>query len=487
MAVKPQAVALVSSGSRGNKLLFYDSGIAKPHSLESELLNKLPQRTLAEILASCAVMQDRKFELRVDEWKFVGHPFLLQTSSWSISFNIAFVLQSTCSPEAVGSYNSLSRALGAALIHEEHRTEFFKNQYALLMQISDQVDTIDELSQKAVVSSYLAKTLHEALCGLQNGDPHVHVIMNDWSEISCLIHSEAPPTVPQSLTSSNTIAPKSIVRSYSAVILLTSFEDLTKRLPPSCNPSFHRFLTTISPLKNLIQVSLDADIPLQQAVKFACHLVHWGQAMTVYPLSETNVYINSPQADTKRDSQLASLFAKEFSSVAVDDSESLSEGADDSLSQFLFHFSAPVTLSEMRGLYTDEKLIPIVTWLLKHGQILQLHTYIFLIPPQDTKDRGMFDDDEEEEGENEPVHLSPETMANLLKHLSKEEVEWVSSTDAARDKDDLALFTKLSCYWHGNHHLEEILMLENMARSELLALIDKFSEILTTASIPERT
>ena len=27
-----------------------------------------------------------------------------------------------------------------------YRTEFFKNQYALLMQISDQVDTIDELS-----------------------------------------------------------------------------------------------------------------------------------------------------------------------------------------------------------------------------------------------------------------------------------------------------------------------------------------------------
>ena len=51
---------------------------------------------------------------------------------------------------------------------------------------------------------------------------------------------------------------------------------------------------------SLIQVSLDADIPLQQAVKFACHLVHWGQAMPVYPLSETNVYINSPQANTKR-------------------------------------------------------------------------------------------------------------------------------------------------------------------------------------------
>ena len=72
-----------------------------------------------------------------------------------------------------------------------------------------------------------------------------------------------------------------------------------------------------------------------------------------------------------------------------------------------------------------------------------MHTYIFLIPPQDTKDKGMFDDDEEEEeDENEPVNLSAETLANLSKHLSKEEIDWVSTTDAARDRDDLALFTK---------------------------------------------
>ena len=47
-------------------------------------------------------------------------------------------------------------------------------------------------------------------------------------------------------------------------------------------------------------MALDADIPLQQAVKFASHLVHWSQAMTVYPLSETNVYVTSPTADTAR-------------------------------------------------------------------------------------------------------------------------------------------------------------------------------------------
>ena len=63
-----------------------------------------------------------------------------------------------------------------------------------------------------------------------------------------------------------------------------------------------------------------------------------------------------------RDSDLATLFAKEFtsssssSSTEADDSASLTETPDDtlSLSQVLFHFSAPVTLSEMRELYRDE-------------------------------------------------------------------------------------------------------------------------------------
>ena len=42
-------------------------------------------------------------------------------------------------------------------------------------------------------------------------------------------------------------------RSYSAVILLTGKEAITDRLPPSCNPSFHRFLATISPVKRFVK------------------------------------------------------------------------------------------------------------------------------------------------------------------------------------------------------------------------------------------
>ena len=55
----------------------------------------------------------------------------------------------------------------------------------------------------------------------------------------------------------------------------------------------------VLPSHSLQVVSLDADIPLTQVLHFASHLIHWGKAMAIYPLSENNIYITSPLADTK--------------------------------------------------------------------------------------------------------------------------------------------------------------------------------------------
>ena len=57
------------------------------------------------------------------------------------------------------------------------------------------------------------------------------------------------------------------------------------------------------------------------------------------------------------------------------------------------------------------------------------------------KDNGMFDVKDNDDN-IEPVQFSPETLSNLSKHLSKEGIEWVSSTDTASDTDDLTLFTR---------------------------------------------
>lgn len=57
------------------------------------VFSELPPTTLAEILAPSSLMFGHKFELSVDKWKFIGHPFSFQSNSFNIAFNVVFVFQ----------------------------------------------------------------------------------------------------------------------------------------------------------------------------------------------------------------------------------------------------------------------------------------------------------------------------------------------------------------------------------------------------------
>merc|ERR1712142_465181 len=52
------------------------------------------------------------------------------------------------------------------------------------------------------------------------------------------------------------------------------------------------------------------------------------------------------------------------------------------------------------------------------------------------------------------------------------------SVPAAMSSEDLTKFARLSKYFRGEHHLEEMMYHENCPRAVLLQLIDKFSSIL---------
>ena len=38
-------------------------------------------------------MVNHTFELNVDQWKFVGHPFSVQNEAFDIKFNIVFIVE----------------------------------------------------------------------------------------------------------------------------------------------------------------------------------------------------------------------------------------------------------------------------------------------------------------------------------------------------------------------------------------------------------
>lgn len=95
------------------------------------------------------------------------------------------------------------------------------------------------------------------------------------------------------------------------------------------------------------------------------------------------------------------------------------------------------------------------------------------------------DTEEEDELSIEDNYLGTmeENKLDMLKELglSKGECECILNIAASQNYDDLRLFARLCPYFNGRHHLEDIMYYANVRRSALLALIDKFRDILFTA------
>lgn len=73
-----------------------------------------------------------------------------------------------------------------------------------------------------------------------------------------------------------------------------------------------------------------------------------------------------------------------------------------------------------------------------------------------------------------------EKIGQLLMAFEEPDRSAVRRISAASNAEDLALMVKLfqQGYFKGEHHLEEIMYFENLRRSQLLQLLDKFRDVL---------
>lgn len=73
-----------------------------------------------------------------------------------------------------------------------------------------------------------------------------------------------------------------------------------------------------------------------------------------------------------------------------------------------------------------------------------------------------------------------EKIGQLLMAFGEPERSAVRRISAASNTEDLSLMVKLFQlgYFKGEHHLEEIMYFENLRRSQLLQLLDKFRDVL---------
>ncbi|XP_073398853.1 GATOR1 complex protein NPRL3 isoform X4 [Dendrobates tinctorius] len=477
-------------------------------------------------------MCGKKFELKIDNVRFVGHPTLLQHALCQVSktdpspkremptmilFNVVFALRANADPSVINCLHNLSRRIAIVLQHEERRCQYLTREAKLILAIQDEVSAMSETEDgpqspfhhilpKCKLARDLKET-YDSLC--TTGVVRLHI--NNWLEVSfCLPHkihcvgaSFIPPeAIERSLKS---------IRPYHALLLLKDEKCLLSELPLDCSPALVRLIKSASAVKNLQQLAQDADLALLQVFQLAAHLVYWGKAIIIYPLCENNVYMLSPNANVGLYSRLAGQFSHQFP-------------AHD-LPSVLSKFSLPVSLSEFKNPLSPPRqephLIQMVIWMLQRQLLIQIHTFVcLLVPPKEdaalskeedtpfaakvggrslstpnalsfgsptssddmTLTSPSMDNSSAEllPGGDSPVNKR--ATENLLTSLSQAEREAILNVPAAQNQEDLKMFARLLHYFRGRHHLEEIMYNENMRRSQLLMLFDKFRSVLVVTN-----
>ncbi|XP_041086853.1 GATOR complex protein NPRL3-like isoform X2 [Polyodon spathula] len=554
----PVSVILVSSGSRGNKLLFrypfqqipenqssQTIKLRSPYALnmagdtmenpdrdsreqnpltDEQWVARFSDVILATILATKSDMCGKKFELKIDNVWFVGHPTLLQHAHGiqvsktdpspkremptMILFSVVFALRANADPSVISCMHNLSRRIAIALQHEERRCQYLTREAKLMLAIQDEVTTVADGEPQSpfhhiLPKCKLARDLKEAYDSLcTTGVVRLHI--NNWLEVSfCLPHKIH-------CVRCNHIPPEAIERSlkairpYHALLLLDDEKSLLSELPLDCSPALVRVIKSCSAIKNLQQLAQDVDLALLQVFQLAAHLVYWGKAILIYPLCENNVYMLSPDANISLYSPLEEQFAQQF------------PGHD--LPSMLAKFSLPVSLSEFKNPLAlpvqEAQLIQMVIWMLQHRLLVQLHTYVCLLaPPAEEKlplaarvgGRNLstpsalsfgsptssddmtltspsMDNSSTELVPGGDTPLNARITESLLASLSKRERLAILNVPAAQNAEDLCMFARLLLYFRGCHHLEEIMYNENMRRSQLMTLFDKFHSVLVVTS-----
>ncbi|GIX76190.1 GATOR complex protein NPRL3 [Caerostris extrusa] len=325
----------------------------------------------------------------------------------------------------------------------------------------------------------------------------VHSKINNWIDLSfCL-----PIKVHRLQDERLLVEPGDInaclkdLRPYHGLLLLVDASELLSSLPEDSSPALIRLISVTSPLKNLQQLAADADIILSHVFQLVSHLLYWGKATIIYPLCDSNVYMISPYAPTHMYSSLEAKFCEQFPNM--------------SLLAVLSQFSLPISLSVL-----DD---PMNSSYQQHRLLTQLHTYVYLIPPErasSSLQNGELIEDttrtiktlessdlsssyQSEESLLSPSHSKASSVSDEEDLSLREQdcIRQANLTPLERDsiirdashnsKDDLKNFIRFCPYFRGRHHLEEIMYCENIRRSHLLSLLDKFRNVLITCQFED--
>uniref|UniRef100_A0A336LA23 GATOR complex protein NPRL3 n=1 Tax=Culicoides sonorensis TaxID=179676 RepID=A0A336LA23_CULSO len=482
------------------------------------LLKGLNDEVLSTLFAVKSELCNRKFELKINDLRFVGYPTLIQSSKYMI--NIVFALYAQASYSIVKCYYELSKRLGSALTFEEKRCEYLSKEMALMLKIHDTVEQEKHLSKdscaftRIIDESSLAQCLRDVHLELCNSGLLNITINQSLTLCFCL-----PQKAHQFHKPGSMVEPEAIdkclnsLKPYHGMLLLVDPIDLLDCIPPCGARILLQLIEVYNPLKSLQNMASDAEMLIEHVYTLVGHLVYWAKAIVIYPLCESNVYVTTPDAPLHTNSVLVDKFAAKFPGMSLFEVIS-----DFSLPTSIGHLTTPLQHPSRQG-----RLAEMVLWMLKHHLLMQLHTYVQFMTTSDEFDEELARDRVERRAiENSverelPNGHSAETISSdlvmqfssshrstyspslpvdfdddcieideserikkLLENFEEHDRIAISKVPAASNVEDLTLMVKLwqKGYFKGEDHLEEIIYFENLRRSQLLQLLDKFRDVL---------
>lgn len=170
METDPLSIILVKADSKGDRLLFRypfengsESGLQpkrknpysivihedlqeykcdKTSNIENGHLVGFSDEVLSSLFAVKQALREKKFELKTNDVRFVGHPSVLKQSfskdETNILINIVFALRASANHSIVRCYHDLSKRLAVALIHEENKSGYFTHEVKIMVTAHDE-------------------------------------------------------------------------------------------------------------------------------------------------------------------------------------------------------------------------------------------------------------------------------------------------------------------------------------------------------------
>lgn len=116
-------------------------------------LSEFSDELLSTLFAVKPKFVGHKFELKINDIRFIGHPTLIQSYTGfdsidgkvenpsTILVHVVFALKASADYSIVKSYHDLSKRIGVAIRHEEKRCGYFSNEMKLMLAAHDSVES----------------------------------------------------------------------------------------------------------------------------------------------------------------------------------------------------------------------------------------------------------------------------------------------------------------------------------------------------------